>query len=439
MGTVISAEHVSKKYRLGSLNSRSLRDDITRTWARVLRRPDPTAVIQDAPHAPTHQNSLWALHDVNFEVKEGESMGIVGRNGAGKSTLLKILSHITSPTEGKVKIKGRISSLLEVGTGFHPELTGRENIYLNGSILGMKRADINRKLDQIIDFSGISQFIDTPVKRYSSGMYMRLAFSVAAHLDSEILILDEVIAVGDADFQKKSLEKTESSIKSGKTVLFVSHGLAAITRLCERGIYLEEGRVAYYGSATETASEYLKKIHKIDEKQIQEEAGKELPTYIDLRNSDKRWDGYTKKILAWASTHDAGDKPCSEFKTGDSIKIRVGYHTDEEMDGYCQINFLDYTGARVMQLHNTHSGASIHLRGDGYVECVIQDLRLLAGSYILMLEIGHYVDKKPQWLDCIGDTLHININLGDYLTGVGLSQSQVIFAQKSAWQVCFKN
>ncbi len=439
MSIVISAEHVSKNYRLGSINSGSLRDEISRKWARLLRRPDPLAIIVDTPQPPTRQNTLWALRDINFEIKEGESVGIIGRNGAGKSTLLKILSHITSPTEGKIKIKGRISSLLEVGTGFHPELTGRENIYLNGSILGMKRADINRKLDQIIDFSGISQFIDTPVKRYSSGMYMRLAFSVAAHLDSSILILDEVIAVGDADFQRKSLEKTENSIKSGKTVLFVSHGLSAITRLCDRGIYLEEGRVAYYGSATETASEYLKKVHKIDEAQIQAEAGNELPTYIDLRNSNKRWEGYTKKIISWASIHRADGEPSTEFKTGESIKIKVGYHTDEEIDAYCQINFLDYTGSRVMQLHNTHSGVPLHLHGDGFVECVLQDLRLLAGNYIIMLEIGNYVENKPQWLDCIGDTLHFNITLGDYLTGVGLTQSQVIFAQKSAWQVCSNN
>jgi lipopolysaccharide transport system ATP-binding protein len=285
----------------------------------------------------------------------------------------------------------------------------------------------------------VEKFIDTPVKYYSSGMYVRLAFSVAAHFDPEILILDEVLAVGDSAFQKKSLDKMESAAKSGKTVLFVSHGLSSITRLCDRGIYLEDGKVIYSGNATATASEYLKKIHKIDEERIGAETGKELPTFLDLRDSDKRWEGFTKKIIAWVSAHRLNGEPCAEFKTGESIMLRVGYHVDKELEAYCQINFLDYTGARVMQLHNTHSGASLNLRGDGFVECVIHDLRLLAGSYIIMMDIGNYVNNKPQWLDCIGDTLHININLGDYLIGEGLTQSQVVFAQRSAWQVCSNN
>jgi len=204
-------------------------------------------------------SELWALKDVSFELKRGEVLGIVGSNGSGKSTLLKILSHVTAPTTGKVELYGRVGSLLEVGTGFHPDLTGRENVYLNGAVLGMKSAQIDRLFDEIVDFSGVEKFIDTPVKHYSSGMYVRLAFSVAAHFDPEIMILDEVLAVGDAGFTRKSLEKMETAAKSGKTVLFVSHALSSITRLCNYGIYLDKGKMVYAGTAIDTVSEYLKK------------------------------------------------------------------------------------------------------------------------------------------------------------------------------------
>ena len=241
--TVIKAEHLSKYYQLGVINNGTLFKDIQTWWALKRGKEDPHSQIGSHKYDGT-KDGFWALKDLNFEIKQGDRVGIIGKNGAGKSTLLKLLSRITAPTEGKIKIKGRVSSLLEVGTGFHAELTGRENIYLNGAILGMKKREVDRKIDEIIAFSEIEQHIDTPVKRYSSGMYVRLAFAVAAHLDSEILIADEVLAVGDAAFQKKALGKmNDLSTGEGRTVLFVSHQMNQIKSLCNRGIVLDHGSI----------------------------------------------------------------------------------------------------------------------------------------------------------------------------------------------------
>ena len=231
MSTVISVEQVSKAYRLGQIGGGTLKEDFARWCAKLSGKPDPLLKIGQEHHARRMGEQFWALENVSFEVKQGEVLGIIGRNGAGKSTLLKILSQVTTPTSGRIKIKGRIASLLEVGTGFHPDLTGRENVFLNGAILGMTKAEIRKKFDEIVAFSGVEEFIDTPVKRYSSGMYVRLAFAVAAHLEPEILIVDEVLAVGDAEFQKKCLGKMQDVATGGRTVLFVSHNMAAISRL----------------------------------------------------------------------------------------------------------------------------------------------------------------------------------------------------------------
>ena len=237
-GVVIQTEGLGKKYQLGSFGYGSLRHDLQAWWAKARGREDPNARIGEKGRLDLH-GDFWALKDLSFEVAQGERVGILGRNGAGKSTLLKILSQITRPTEGAVRMRGKVSSLLEVGTGFHPELTGRENVFLNGAIMGMKRREIQTKFDEIAEFAGVETFIDTPVKRYSSGMYVRLAFSVAAHLDCDILIVDEVLAVGDAEFQKKCLGKmNEISSRLGKTILFVSHQLPTLRNLCNRGSFL---------------------------------------------------------------------------------------------------------------------------------------------------------------------------------------------------------
>lgn len=260
----IKVEDLGKLYRLGEIGTGTLSHDLNRWWARVRGKEDPFAKIGEANDRTTKGNSeyVWSLKDVNFEVKQGEVLGIIGRNGAGKSTLLKILSKVTAPTTGRIKIKGRIASLLEVGTGFHPELTGRENIFLNGAILGMTKSEIRAKFDEIVDFSGVERYIDTPVKRYSSGMYVRLAFAVAAFLEPEILILDEVLAVGDAEFQKKCLGRMKDvSVNDGRTVLFVSHNLTAVQNLCSRSLHMELGKVKNIGKTADILDEYLGNVN----------------------------------------------------------------------------------------------------------------------------------------------------------------------------------
>ncbi len=252
--SVLSIENISKKYLLNSKGKSNddFRDTVTK-WTKKLTNPTKST---------EEKVEFWALKDVSFEVKQGDRLGLVGANGAGKSTLLKILSQITEPTTGSIKVKGRMASLLEVGTGFHPELTGRENIFLNGAILGMKKAEITQQFDAIVDFAGISKFIDTPVKRYSSGMYVRLGFAIAAHLEPEILVVDEVLAVGDADFQKKSIGKMRDVSNSGRTLLFVSHNLTAVQGLCNKGAYLRSGELVKYGAIDEVITEYVKNVSK---------------------------------------------------------------------------------------------------------------------------------------------------------------------------------
>lgn len=258
--TVIKVENLSKQYRLGRVSTGTLSHDVNRWWHKVRGKEDPYLMVGESNDRTVKGSSdyVWALRDINFEVKQGEVLGIIGRNGAGKSTLLKILSRTTAPTTGSIKIKGRVASLLEVGTGFHPELTGRENIFLNGAILGMTRKEIERKFDEIVDFAGVERYIDTPVKRYSSGMYVRLAFAVAAFLEPEILIVDEVLAVGDAEFQKKCLGRMKDvSVNDGRTVLFVSHNMAAIANLCDRCTLMQHGTVLANGPVSSVIQQYF--------------------------------------------------------------------------------------------------------------------------------------------------------------------------------------
>ena len=264
MAPAISVDHVSKAYRLGLIGGRTLQEDFASWWARTRGKPDPLLAVGHEHHQRRVGEQFWALDDVSFEVEEREILGIIGQNGAGKSTLLKILSQITSPSSGQATIKGRVASLLEVGTGFHPELTGRENIFLNGAILGMTKAEIRSKFDEIAAFSECEDFLDTPVKRYSSGMYVRLAFAIAAHLEPEVLLVDEVLAVGDAKFQKKCLGKMGEVSRHGRTVLFVSHNLVAVQSLCRRAIHLRDGKLIDQGPATTVVSQYLRDVHPPD-------------------------------------------------------------------------------------------------------------------------------------------------------------------------------
>ena len=256
----IEFDHVGKQYRLGLVSTGTFSQDLNRWWTMNIRhKEDPFLKIGETNDRSKKGNSnyVWALKDINFGVEQGDVVGIIGKNGAGKSTLLKLLSRVTTPTVGEIRARGRIASLLEVGTGFHPEMTGRENIYLNGAIMGMTKAEITRKLDEIVDFSGCERYIDTPVKRYSSGMTVRLGFAIAAHLEPEILVVDEVLAVGDADFQKKAIGKMGEVASGGRTVLFVSHNMDSMLNLCDNGVLLENGRVKYMGDIKSTVAEYI--------------------------------------------------------------------------------------------------------------------------------------------------------------------------------------
>jgi lipopolysaccharide transport system ATP-binding protein len=290
---VIKVENLYKQYRLGQVSTGSIAHDLNRWWHTVRGKEDPYQKITGLNNRDEADSSeyVWALQDINFSVKQGEVLGIIGRNGAGKSTLLKILSKVTSPTKGNIKVKGRIASLLEVGTGFHPELTGRENIFLNGAILGMTKSEIRSKFDEIVTFSGVEKYIDTPVKRYSSGMYVRLAFAVAAHLEPEILIVDEVLAVGDAEFQKKCLGKMKDVSGEGRTVLFVSHNMAAVKSLCTRGIMLENGKIITSGSTDKIVKSYFGGDRdSFNYRVLNYQKNNFLLNSVGVRNSDKSFD-----------------------------------------------------------------------------------------------------------------------------------------------------
>jgi lipopolysaccharide transport system ATP-binding protein len=297
--TIIRVENISKQYRLGQVGRRTISHDVNRWWHKVRGKEDPYLKIGQENDRSLKGTSeyVWALKDINFDVKRGEVVGIIGRNGAGKSTLLKILSKVTAPTKGNIKLKGRIASLLEVGTGFHPDLSGRNNVFLNGAILGMTKKEIQSKFDEIVDFAGVERYIDTPVKRYSSGMYVRLAFAVAAHLDPEILIVDEVLAVGDAEFQKKCLGKMKDvSVNDGRTVLFVSHQMGSISNLCTSAILMRNGLLAETGKTENIIASYLNIVNsKINNRFVisdSEKRGKNF-YYESLQIEDKQANAVT--------------------------------------------------------------------------------------------------------------------------------------------------
>ena len=318
---VIRFENVGKLYRLGTVGTGTIAHDIQRWWVTsVLHKEDPYLQIGETNDRSTKGSSeyVYALKDINLEVQQGDVLGIIGKNGAGKSTLLKLLSRVTAPTTGKIYTKGRIASLLEVGTGFHGELTGRENIYMNGSILGMKKWEIDKKLDEIIDFSGCERYIDTPVKRYSSGMMVRLGFAVAAHLDPEILVVDEVLAVGDAEFQKKAIGKMKDvSRGEGRTVLFVSHNMATIKSLCINGILLENGIITYMGSAFNTVNHYLTS------------GSVETDSIVDISESSRRLPRM-KKVLTKVELKNRNGDNTNSFCQDDDIYLFVSYDASKE-------------------------------------------------------------------------------------------------------------
>ena len=399
---VINIENLGKRYEIGSIKDRgrTFRDALTDKFMIPFRKARNTFAV-GASETRTESKSFWALKDISLKIKQGEVLGIIGRNGAGKTTLLKILSRITEPTEGQVGISGRVGSLLEVGAGFHSELTGRGNIYLNGSILGMKKAEIKEKFDEIVAFAEIEKFIDTPVKRYSSGMYMRLAFAVAANLEPEILLVDEVLAVGDAVFQTKCLAKMSSITRQGRTVLFVSHNMGAVSSICQRGLVLDEGSISFQGSIQEAIQFYENEI-------LQKE-------YVDKQIADRKDRSGTGdvKLVDFHIENESGEK-IDKIRNGSTVKLCFSYRTKREQgaeDVDLNIVVERETGERVFQLGTRFTGQQIkHLPHKGHIVCAINRFPLAPGKYTLNV----YFESEMSAADYIIPLSYLDVVDGDF-------------------------
>jgi lipopolysaccharide transport system ATP-binding protein len=410
--TRIQAEGLSKLYRIGAANQRhdTLRDHLVATFKRLAH--------SNGTRANHNDTSFWALKDVSFEVKEGEVWGIVGRNGAGKSTLLKILSRITAPTRGHARIVGRVGSLLEVGTGFHPELTGRENVFLNGAVLGMKRAEIDRKFDEIVSFAEIEKFVDTPVKHYSSGMYLRLAFAVAAHLESEVLIVDEVLAVGDSTFQKKCLGKMHGVAREGRTVLFVSHNMAAVENLCRNVLILDAGKVAFSGGTHEAINFFLNRL--------QGPSQGAQSHIIDLENAS-RLPRFGPVLTAIELYGEAGS-PLKDatLKLGGPLKLCVCFRPEHSVANLVvTITILNMLGQCVLEMTSTPQPARAGLQS---LMCEIPSLTLLPNKYTIEV----YLDINNINVDRVTDAVSLTVVASDYY-GNGRLPKFGFVAMKHVW------
>lgn len=384
--TVIKIDNLKKKYRLGLIGGGTLTADLQSWWAKLRKKEDPNLKIGEAA---VEKKEFWALNGINLEVKKGETLGIIGANGAGKSTLLKILSRVTAPTEGEVKINGRISSMLEVGTGFHGELTGRENIYLNGAILGMSRKEVDAKIEDIIEFSECRKFIDTPVKRYSSGMYVKLAFAVAAHLDSEILVMDEVLAVGDMKFQEKCLGKMgDVADKEGRTVLYVSHNMSTIQQLCSRCIVLDKGRVIYDGNVEEAIRIYMGTV-------------KESPVKVDLTQV-KRSEEHAGRV-AFMKELELLDKKDSILEMNEKVCFKLKYETEQEnLDMYIRL-VLRYADGTPVTMITTKEPFKSHAGQDNEVVFTLDTTHIVPGKYTMSM-ILYEVNQFGTYRNCDGVT-----------------------------------
>jgi len=421
MSVVISIENLGKSYMIGHQGEErryvAMRDVISdgmRKWWSRLRHPEYY----------THENleEFWALSNLNLEVREGERLGVIGRNGAGKTTLLKLLSRITEPTTGQINIRGRVASLLEVGTGFHPELTGRENIYLNGAILGMSRQEVRRKFDEIVDFSGVEQFLDTPVKRYSSGMHVRLGFSVAAHLEPEILVVDEVLAVGDASFQKKCIGKMNSVAKEGRTVLFVSHQMQAVSNLCNRAILLDRAKVVKEGGTDEVINSYLN-----------EKATGKVVALKDRK--DRQGNGKLRLVDTWVE--DEKNNRLANVIMGKTVKICVRY---EIPDGKA-VNGLNVAFAvnslqniQISDLSNVTTGDDFFapIPSNGIITCVIKKLPLNIGTYTYNIMIR---ENNNDILDYIVEAGKFDVTEGDFFGTGKITASDRLIMMEHNWKI----
>ncbi len=414
---VIRADGVGKRYQLGrrEVGYRTLRETLAGAALRPARKL--RSLARGAPWR-RQRETMWALKDICLEVPRGEVLGIIGRNGAGKTTLLKILSRITEPTTGRVELRGRVGSLLEVGTGFHPELTGRENIYLNGAILGMKRAEIEDKFDDIVAFAEIERFLDTPVKRYSSGMYVRLAFSVAAHLEPEILLVDEVLAVGDTRFQSKCLGKMGEIADDGRTVLFVSHNLGAITSLCSRAVLLDHGRITADGPSNQVAARYLS-------------VGADASPVIDADAvDDRRGPGPCRIQRLTIGGAEGG--PRIDFAMGESMKVVWDLVSDQPVAGLVLAAVIQSTtGVPVHHIVSVDAGFELEeWAGSTSVSMVVEALALYPGEYVLSFWVGDgHGNDSDFWIGCS----RIRVAQGSLITRDGLSWAQAMCFTPARW------
>lgn len=375
--TAIEFNHVSKQYRLGLVSTRTLSHDLNRWWqTSVLRHEDPYLKIGETNDRATKGSSeyVWALRDIDFKVEQGDVVGIIGKNGAGKSTLLKLLSRVTAPTTGTIRARGRIASLLEVGTGFHPEMTGRENIYMNGAIMGMTKAEISGKLDEIVAFSGCERYIDTPVKRYSSGMTVRLGFAIAAHLDPEILVVDEVLAVGDAEFQKKAIGKMQDiSHGEGRTVLFVSHNMASVKALCHSGVVLRNGMIDYLGEIDDAIYQYTR-LYECDNK----------PAFIEITNKLRD----TNRSMSVRFLSVGHHKGFVEYASDEDIVIDVCIEADRNVDE-CRINCTISTDDEVPVCNNSSNQFFVVSKGETKtLKYTLVAPYLAPGGYLMSFSVG---------------------------------------------------
>lgn len=385
MSIILKAENISKQYRLGTVGTGTLSDDLKRWWYNVRGKEDPflkIGAVNDRS-AIANEDYVWALRDINFEVKEGEVLGIIGKNGAGKSTLLKLLSRVTSPTTGSIKTRGRIASLLEVGTGFHGELTGRENIFMNGAVLGMTKPEIKSKLDEIIAFSGCEKYIDTPVKRYSSGMTVRLGFAVAAHLEPEILVVDEVLAVGDAEFQKKAIGKMQDlSTGQGRTVLFVSHNMPSVKSLCTRSVILNNGIVDFIGDTDDAITRYLSNEKLIIPKsliEIKDRSGNGKVKFLSFYLENKKGE-IVEDILNGESLRFCFKVRAKNIIYPTNVDLGFSIHSKDEVS--------------ITVLYNSYQHVSIKIKQDGdyLIKCLVPEINFNEGEYLVKGRIEG--DKK---------------------------------------------
>ncbi|HRT81437.1 MAG TPA: ABC transporter ATP-binding protein [Bacteroidales bacterium] len=424
--TAIEFNNISKQYRLGLVSTRTLSHDLNRWWVtKILRKEDPYLKIGSVNDRASAADSdyVWALKDINFKVEQGDVVGIIGKNGAGKSTLLKLLSRVTTPTTGTIKARGRIASLLEVGTGFHPEMTGRENIYMNGAIMGMTKAEITRKLDEIVDFAGVERYIDTPVKRYSSGMMVRLGFAVAAHLDPEILVVDEVLAVGDAEFQKKAIGKMQDVSKGdGRTVLFVSHNMESMQQLCTKGILLKNGFIEYSDSIEDVVNYYQKDSVLMSQKNNL------------FERTDRKGNGDIKIVECQIvnRNYDNIDTIITGNKFILNVKLEKKNWNYNSKNVIVTVNISNSYGNRILHLSNYYLAKTIDLSNDIIqLQYCVDKFPLCSGQYF----IGFYIADELNVLDWIENVKEFFVESGDYFKTGRVTNTGVFLIEHTIEQI----